>query len=349
MIDVTGKLPKSIIDNLEKLDVIVDDVQIAGDDIDITLTKDNLKTYLYGVYIGDNKWNVEEIDDNANLFPEVEEGDVVSADLITKLFTNIITSSLILSFNPLGKIKYGIKDVAGKVADVAKSVGRWATDTMTAQEAEDFLRTKGPFKYSYVDPRDNRKTTAKFNASGINLGKLEYLGKMGHFKALTGNPGTQDFQVWHLYKNGNKLRVLDLKPGLEEKEAVWVYDNNIPQTWTEADWNPDVQEESNVTENQTEESNVTEGQTEENQTEESNVTEGKNASENANEDFEDDDEIWETQLENIQSSVETNVIEGKQKKSKYNGCNVTGCEDGTFGPMVASNLISTIGSEQIIL
>jgi hypothetical protein len=174
----------------------------------------------------------------------------------------------------------------------------------------------------------------------------------GHYKVLTGNPATQDFQVWHLYKNGNKIRCLDLKTGLQPQEAQWVYDNNIPDTWSEADWNPEgdipekanqievgqgdveeSQEEDNVTDSQTEENNVTDSQEETIDTnEEDNVTEEPQEEESDIHDFvvdyyndeEDNVDDWWDDSENgdewnldtdiVQMDEEDNVAEEPKKK-----------------------------------
>lgn len=296
--DITGRLPRQIIDTLNKLDVVVEGIQIVGNDIDVTLTQNGESTTIYAVYTGNGRWEVSEIDDNINLFPDVEPGDIVTSDLISKLFINSINSSLILSFNPLGRIKYGIKDIGAKIGDVAGKVADWATDNLKAQEAEDFIRKTGKFQYQTVDPRDNKKVKKEFNATGINLGKLESLGKKGHFKALSGNPKTQDFQVWHLYKNGNKIRCLTLIPELTAEQAQEAYDLGVPEDYVPS-------EEDNVTE------------------------------EPLTDDTDFDDEDWYKMIENIQSSLllsdfedeGDNVIEEPKRKSKYNGCNVTGCTD----------------------
>lgn len=313
--DITGKLPKQIVDKLNSLNIIVEDVQIAGDDIDIILTDSSeTKSNLYAVYTGDNRWEVSSLDDAGNFLPEIEEGDIITTDLIIKLFINKINSSLILSFNPLGKVKYGLQDIGKKVGKVAKKVKDWATDEMYADEAEDWIRHNGPFERTYTDPRDGKSRTKKdFNAREVNLGKLESLGKQGHYKALSGNPSTKDFQVWHLYKNGNKIRCLDVKTGLQAEEAQWVYDNNIPSDWTEADWNQNA-DTNNVQEGKTEEQKDTENkeQTQEGKTEEQKKPDMNDTT------FTDED--WDNVTDEIQSSKE---------KNNHNGDNVTGCIEGT--------------------
>ena len=401
-IDITGKIPLVLKNKLQSAGVIVDGLVISGNDIDVTLNANNTNTDIAATFVGNGKWVVDSLDDNANLFPEIEEGDSVSIDMFTKLFMDSINSGLILSFNPLGRVKYGIKDKVDKVKDVGRKIKDWATDRLYAEDAEKFIRGNGPYRRTFTDSRDGVTRTKKdYNAGRVNVGKVESLGKMGHYKVLSGNPATGDFQVWHLYKNGNKIRCIDLKTGLQAQEAQWVYDNNIPKSWTEADWNPsgDVPEkasdmkigeteeakkeakeaqenteENNVTEETSQTEETTEQSTEDNveQTEENNVIE--ETSDNGEEDnviddmdpdtwFEDEDpqEVLETEEDNVteekpkskkktvaasfikssEDEEEDNVIESKpKKKSKYNGCNVTGYQDGMLGTMgVASSFI----------
>lgn len=305
--DITGRLPRQIIDTLNKLDVVVEGIQIAGNDIDVTLTQNGKSTTIYAVYTGNGRWEVSEIDDNINLFPDVEPGDIVTSDLISKLFINSINSSLILSFNPLGKIKYGIKDFVAPIKKKAGDIKRWATDEINKDEATEFLRKQGTIKYNYEDPLTKKQRTS-FPSRNLNVGMIEQLPGQpkdgGHYKVLTGNPDTKDFQVFHLYRNGKDMRILDVRAGLEGEEAKYVYDANLPTSWQESDWK-DSDEEDNVIE------------------------------EPLTDDTDFDDEDWYKRIENIQSSLllsdfedeGDNVIEEPKRKSKYNGCNVTGCTD----------------------
>lgn len=323
--DITGKLPRTIVDNLSKLNVIVDDIMIAGDDIDVIFTKNGTQTSLYAVYVGNNRWVIEELEDAANLFPSMEEGDALSADAISKTFTSAITSGLILSFNPLGKIKYGIRDVGKAVGRAAKKVGKgiadWAADRLDADQAENFIRKNGPYRRKYFDTRDDKvKEKKDYSAKNINVGKIEKMGKMGHWKVLTGNPDTQDFQVWHLYRNGMKTRVLDLRTNLQAQEAQWAFDNNIPKSWTTADWQGADGEQQKANEiplnqvgeeqAQEEEDNVTEGQVEESQTTEEqddDVHEFVKKYYN-----EDEDEDIDAAITNSVNNEEDNVIESSE-------------------------------------
>lgn len=239
MIEISGKIPSMLNDRLQNMNVIINDVIVGGDDIDVIFTRNGVQTTLNAVYVGNRKWNVDEIDDAINLFPELDEGDTFGLDAVTKLFINSINSSLILSWNPLGKIKYGIRDIGKGIARAANKVADWAADRLYAEDAENWIRENGPYERTFTDRRDGKTRSKKdYTAPNINVGSVESLGKMGHYKVLTGNPDTKDFQVWHLYKNGNQIKCLKVDTGLVADEAQWVYDNNIPKTWTVDDWNP---------------------------------------------------------------------------------------------------------------
>ena len=97
---VSGKAP-SVFDSIFDESVI-----LKGNDIDLTFNGNGTETKLYAIRNGDDKWLIDELDDDANIFPEYEEGDEISYDVIRK---KIISNSYIVSFNPLGKLKYGIR------------------------------------------------------------------------------------------------------------------------------------------------------------------------------------------------------------------------------------------------
>ena len=343
-IEITGKIPLLLKNKLESAGVLVDGLITGGNNINVTLNSKGTETTVEATFVGNGKWVIDNLDDSANLFPEIEEGDSVSADMFTKLFMNSINSGLILSFNPLGEVKYGIKDKIDNLKEKAQKVKDWANNTLYAEDAEKWIRGNGPYRRTFTDARDGQTRTKKdYSAGRINVGKIQQLndeGK-GHYKVLTGNPATQDFQVWHLYKNGNKIRCLDLKTGLKPQEAEWVYDNNIPDSWSEADWNPEgeIPEKASKIEiqevPQTEEDNVTE--TEESQTtednadttEEDNVTEENSESEEIEQveednignpdewwDESDTDGEWNEDMEYIQMDEEDNVTEEPKKKKK---------------------------------
>ena len=332
-IEITGKIPLILKNKLESAGVLVDGLITGGNNINVTLNSKGTETTVEATFVGNGKWVVDSLDDNANLFPEIEEGDSVSADMFTKLFMNSINSGLILSFNPLGEIKYGIKDKIDNLKEKKQKMKDWMNNTLYAEDAEKWIRGNGPYRRTFTDARDGQTRTKKdYSAGRINVGKIQQLndeGK-GHYKVLTGNPATQDFQVWHLYKNGNKIRCVDLKTGLKPQEAEWVYDNNIPDSWSEADWNPEgeIPEKASKIEvqevSQTEENNV--NQTEET-TEEDNVTETEEVQEtNETENEEDnvteiddmDPDTWfkEDNTHEAVTEEEDNVVEEPKKKKK---------------------------------
>lgn len=355
-IEITGKIPLLLKNKLESAGVLVDGLITGGNNINVTLNSKGVETTVEATFVGNGKWVVDSLDDAANLFPEIEEGDSVSADMFTKLFMNSINSGLILSFNPLGEVKYGIKDKIDNLKEKVQKAKDWANNTLYAEDAEKWIRGNGPYRRTFTDARDGQTRTKKdYSAGRINVGKIQQLndeGK-GHYKVLTGNPATQDFQVWHLYKNGNRIRCVDLKTGLKPQEAEWVYDNNIPDSWSEADWNPEGEipekaskieiqevpqtEEDNV--NKTEESQTTEDNAD--TTEEDNVTEENSESEEIEQTEEDNignpdewwdesdtDDEWNEDMEYVQMDEEDNVSEEPKntddmgndlsKKKKYN-------------------------------
>lgn len=349
---ITGTIPNVIASLLKKENQSLNGIEIKGNDIDVVLVEDGIYTELYAIGMGNGTFEIIELEDNLNLLPEYDVGDVISNDVLRKLFYTVINSSLILSFNPLGEVKYGIKDKIDNLKEKKQNIKDWMNNTLYAEDAEKWIRRNGPYRRTFTDARDGKTRTKKdYSASRINVGKIQQLndeGK-GHYKVLSGNPATQDFQVWHLYKNGNKIRCLDVKTGLKPQEAQWVYDNNIPDSWSEADWNPDgeipekaskieigeTQEQKNQTkESQTEEDNVEEGemeQTKESQTEDDDLHEFVKDYYSCKDDF----EVLEQSFDPFE---EDNLIDSdkKKKKSKYNGCNVTGCVEGDGSVALAS-------------
>lgn len=349
---ITGTIPNVIASLLKKENQSLNGIEIKGNDIDVVLVEDGIYTELYAIGMGNGTFEIIELEDNLNLLPEYDVGDVISNDVLRKLFYTVINSSLILSFNPLGEVKYGIKDKIDNLKEKKQNIKDWMNNTLYAEDAEKWIRRNGPYRRTFTDARDGKTRTKKdYSASRINVGKIQQLndeGK-GHYKVLSGNPATQDFQVWHLYKNGNKIRCLDVKTGLKPQEAQWVYDNNIPDSWSEADWNPDgeipekaskieigeTQEQKNQTkESQTEEDNVEEGemeQTKESQTEDDDLHEFVKDYYSGKDDF----EVLEQSFDSFE---EDNLIDSdkKKKKSKYNGCNVTGCVEGDGSVALAS-------------
>lgn len=377
---ITGTIPSAIAAFLKTEDESLKGIEIKNSDIDVVFNNDGKYTELYAVGTGNGSYEIVEIDDNLNMFPAYSEGDIISNDVLKKVFSTAINSSLILSWNPLGRIKYGVQELGKNIKDVGTKVADWAADRLYAEDAEKWIRGNGPYRRTFTDSRDGKTRTKKdYNAGRVNVGKIESLGKMGHYKVLTGNPATKDYQVWHLYKNGNKIRCLDVKTGLQGDEAVWVYDNNIPDSWSESDWNPNAAEEDNMfeqTETTEETSQSTKDTTEESQEEDNVVEESEQTEEDNLEDIGNPEDWFDTESTGadeednlveepkkkktkkkvtaalIKSSIEDsdsdfgddieedNLIESKpKKKNKYYGRNVTGCTQPD-GTVVMASLIT---------
>lgn len=362
---ITGTIPNVIASLLKKENQSLNGIEIKGNDIDVVLVDNGIYTELYAIGMGNETFEIIELEDNLNLLPEYDSGDVISNDVLRKLFYTVIKSSLILSFNPLGEVKYGIKDKIENIKDVKRRIKDWVGNKLYAEDAEKFIRENGPYRRTFTDPRDGVTRTKKdYNAGRVNVGKIQEMnvGK-GHYKVLSGNPATQDFQVWHLYKNGNKIRCVDLKTGLKAQEAKWVYDNNIPDSWSEADWNPEGEIPEKASKIEIGETEEQENQTEKSQAEETtedNVKEGKVEQTEENDDLHEfvkdyysgkgDFEVLEQSFDPFE---EENVVDSDKKKkktkSKYNGCNVTGCVEGDGSVVMASNNILEGASKPLIL
>lgn len=313
---ITGTIPSAIAAFLKTEDESLKGIEIKNSDIDVVFNDDGKYTELYAVGTGNGSYEIVEIDDNLNMFPAYSEGDVLSNDVLKKVFSTAINSSLILSWNPLGRIKYGVQELGKNIKDVGTKVADWAADRLYAEDAEKWIRGHGPYRRTFTDSRDGKTRTKKdYSAGRVNVGKIESLGKMGHYKVLTGNPATKDYQVWHLYKNGNKISCLDVKTGLQGDEAVWVYDNNIPDSWSESDWNPDAAEEDNMfeqTETTEETSQSTENTSEESQKEDNVVEESEQTEEDNLEEIGDPEDWFDT--ESTGADEEDNLVEEPKKK-----------------------------------
>lgn len=303
---ITGTIPSAIANFLKTEDESLNGIEIKGNDIDVILTDKGTYTELYGVGMGNGNYEIIEIDDNLNLLPEYEKGDVVSNDVLKKMFTTVINSSLILSFNPLGKIKYGIVDTGKAVArgvkkgvNKVKEAGKWVADIISPEDAQNWIRKQKGFERAKV-------------------GKVDRIGGLtgGYYAVLAGNPADKQFSVWKLYRNGNEYRTLKTDFFPNSQEALTAY-NKL----TKADVKDSNQEESEQTNNEAEEVN---------QTEEKNTLElGEDGWQ-----YTDDGVAYK-----ISQSVDTESSEiqkKKKKKSKYNGCNVSGCVEADGSVALAS-------------
>lgn len=340
IMEITGKIPSLIANRLPQLG---DNIIVTGSDIDIQVKdKGNIST-LYAVRVGSD-WEISELDDSANVFPEYDEADIISADVITKFFTSAITNSLILSFNPLGKVRYGIKDKVDVMKGKIQKGLNWLTDKITVEDAQNLIREQPGFESAKV-------------------GKVDLMNRKwgGNYKVLAGNPSDKSYSVWQIYRNGNEYRILKKTTGLSAEQAVEKYDSLAGTHYdgTKGEVEEEPLEEQNVDEGTQETTTEETAQPVEETPEENNVTETpeedtydeeglKYAKMNSPDKKEKrkfkkakkDKDKWEKTDDGVEymvaalikSEEDDNVLDvtKKKKKSKYNGCNVTGCEDGNL-------------------
>ena len=196
MVEASGFVPTILYNEIEMKDNLV----AKGSDIELKIRSAGRTTSVEAVTLGGGKWEIEELDDAANLFPEYSPGDVISLDVLKKVLNQgnpLAQSREILSFNLLGKIKYGLKDIGdavdekvGGVKKGLKKVGDWFTDAMDKETAQNYLRQYYP---------------------GANVGEVAMtLNQDGkYWKVLFGVPSEEKFYVLTLYRNGNDIRTLD--------------------------------------------------------------------------------------------------------------------------------------------
>ncbi|MBR4396640.1 MAG: hypothetical protein IKS93_02170 [Methanobrevibacter sp.] len=292
---ITGTIPSAIANFLKTENESLNGIEIKGNDIDVILTDNGTYTELYGIGMGNGSYEIIEIDDNLNLLPEYEEGDVISNDVLKKMFSTVINSSLILSFNPLGKIKYGIIDKAVAVGkgvkkgvNKVKEAGKWVADIISPEDAQNWIRKQKGFER-------------------VKVGKVDRIGGLtgGYYAVLAGNPADKKFSVWKLYRNGNEYRTLKADFFGNSQDALEAY-NKLTKK--------DVQDSSQEEQEQT--------TRDETNGEEVNQTEEKNTLELG-------EDGWQYTDDGVAYKI-TESIKKKKKKSKYNGCNVSGYEDGTL-------------------
>lgn len=196
MVKVSGIVPTILYNEIEGNE----DLAAKGSDLDIKAAKGGRVTSLSAITVGNGKWEIYEMDDAANLFPEYDEGDILSLDVLKKVLNQGVElnqSRQIFSFNLLGKIKYGLKDVgdavdekAGKIQRGLGKIKNWFTDELDKETAENYLRQYYP---------------------GANVGKVDMTLKQDgkYWKVLFGVPSEGKFYVLTLYRNGNDIRTLD--------------------------------------------------------------------------------------------------------------------------------------------
>ena len=304
---ITGIMPKILSDKLKPNDVYV---VSKGTDIDITIDDGNSETTLSAITLGNGKWEISELDDNSALFREYNEGDVISLDTLTKILKPLVSSkendccgNQIFSFNLLGKIKYGLQD-KGREIERKK------------QERKDRFskKVKGITDW-FTDDIDKETATSFLRKSypGAKVGKLEKYNDIdgANFKVLFGVPSEKKFYVGVLHRNGNDIRLLDdsydaetpLRSFKDQDKCLEFYEN-YPYGKKEDDRSE--QQENNT---------------------ESNVAD----------DFEGGSDYMKGET-GESDGVEWEVVASlKKKKSKYNGKNVTGYEDGMLGEMAVAS------------
>jgi len=225
MIEITGYIPKIIYDRIPRFS----NLYPKGNDIDIVITENGVNTTLSAITLGNGTWDIDELDDNLNLFPEYSEGDMISSDVIEKIIlelSNVDSSTNILSFNALGKIKYGIKDFKRKVKDKVD----YLTDDLDADTALRFISKYYPgakiMEFDYYMKKDGKIYKTLFSSQG-------------------------KFYIMSVLRNGNDFRFLDdddydvtpIYSTPDKEQAIEIY-NNYPTDVTEEDNNVIETEES---------------------------------------------------------------------------------------------------------
>ena len=304
---ITGKAPSLIVNEIDDKENII----VSGSDIDLTFNENNSETSLYGIALGSGKWEISELDDNLSLFPEYDEGDVISFDVLKKIISiSNLSQSAIFSFNLLGKVKYGLYDYAKK----------------QEQKRNNFKKKVKKFTDYFTDDID-KELAQKFLNQLYPRAKVGYLEKYNdidgaNFKCLWGAPKEKLYYVGVLHRNGDEIRLLDddfdaetpLK-SFNDSEQAYSFFQNYPN------------DENTEEESQNEEEPEKEEKQQDTQTDF--VVDDKGNIEAPNKGYK-------GTTDGIQWEV-TQGLDKKKKKSKYNGCNVTGYEDGTMLNMASSS------------
>lgn len=196
MVKVSGIVPTILYNEIEGNE----DLVAKGSDLDIKAAKGGRVTSLSAITVGNGKWEIYEMDDSADLFPEYDEGDILSLDVLKKVLNQgveVSQSRQVFSFNLLGKIKYGLKDAgdavdekAGKIQKGLGKIKNWFTDELDKDTAQEYLRQYYP---------------------GANVGKVDMTLKQDgkYWKVLFGVPSEGKFYILTMYRNGNDIRTLD--------------------------------------------------------------------------------------------------------------------------------------------
>ena len=224
MFDVTGFIPSIIYNKIphEKYENLF----AKGTNINIDITQGANLTSLSAITLGNGTWEIDELEDNCNLFPEYSEGDVISLDTLVKVLSKPVNQSYhIFSFNALGKVKYGIKDAKRKIKDKIN----WFTDDLKEDEA-----------YNFINKHYPNPTIYAFELYKKQDGKI--------YKFLFSSRGK--YYILCILRNGNTLRFVDdddyedtpIYSTKDSNEAVEVYKHypNIDEIETENDVEDDT-------------------------------------------------------------------------------------------------------------
>ena len=328
MISVSGIVPSILYNEIEDNDNLVN----KGSDIDIKINSNGRTTTLSAITVGNGKWEIEELDDNANLFPEYENADIISFDVLKKVLCvpdSINSSAGIYSFNLLGKVRYGLADIdkqgkanADKIKGKLGKIKNFFTDDLDKDTAQEYIR-----KYY----------------NGANLGYIEKINEIdgATFKVLFGVPSEEKFYVGSLHRNGNDIRFLDdddfadtpLYSFQDGNAALNAYENYPDIEGTDED--PDNASEETTQQDNNQQDNNT--QQDENETHNDTHQYENETHEERMKHFNKDDAV----------DVEYEIAAAlrKRRKSKYNGLNVTGYEnvDGSLAPVSSChNLFSRV-------
>lgn len=217
---ITGKAPSLVVNEIDDKENII----VSGSDIDLTFSENNTETSLYGIALGSGRWEISELDDNLSLFPEYDEGDVISFDVLKKIISiSNLSQSAIFSFNLLGKVKYGLYDYAKK----------------QEQKRNNFKKNVKKFTDYFTDDIDEELAQKFLNQlyPGAKVGYLEKYNDIdgANFKCLWGVPKEKLYYVGVLHRNGDEIRLLDddfdaetpLK-SFEDSEEAYSFFQNYP-------------------------------------------------------------------------------------------------------------------------
>lgn len=302
-------MPSILANEYEANNGDMDKVVVKGNDIDLQFYKSGNITTMVALWLGNGTFEITELDDNANIFPEYIEGDVVSIDALKKVLFQSINSSVILSYSLKGRLRDKLNDSKNKFKqDLQKRTDEkvkgmqnkvdWFTDNLSVEQAQEFIRKQPGFKKAKV-------------------GAVELTDNDGGktYKAIVGNPEDKTYSLWQIRRNGNELRTLTAEIGLEKDKVLEKYFKlkTVDDTYQIED--EDTHEvETGIAEE------IPEPETMDSEPNVINLGDETSVDDKYNDDIylpEEDYDIVDNSLK-------------RKKKSKYNGCNVTGCDDGNL-------------------